>query len=308
MLPGKRSSRRLLGDYVLTQHDLLAGGSFADAVSIGGWPLDNHPPGGFDRPDLPPNTVVKPERVYGIPLRSLYSRNVRNLWMAGRNISVTHAAFTSTRVMATCACAGQAAGTAAALCLQTKLEPRALAADSTHVLELRRRLLRDDQTIAGAHNDDPLDLSRGARVSASAEEPDGAAAKLLDGQVRDIPGEASHKWMGRLSADGAWIELEWPAPVRLREVRLTFDSGFQRELTLTSSSEINSGILRGPQPETVRDYALLGDGKELVRVTENHQRLRTHRLAPAELRSLRLRVLATNGSELARVFEIRCYS
>ncbi len=308
MLPGKRSSRRLLGDYVLTQQDLLSGVAFADAVAIGGWPLDNHPPGGFDRPDLPPNTVVKPERVYGIPLRTLYSRNVSNLWMAGSNISATHAAFTSTRVMATCACVGQAAGTAAAFCVKSKLTPRALAADSTRVLELRRSLLRDDQTIAAARNDDPLDLARGARMSVSTEEAEGAASKLLDGHVRDIPGEASHKWMGRLNADGAWIELVWPEPVTLHEIRLTFDSGFQRELTLTSSTEINSGILRGPQPETVRDYVLLADGEELVRVTENHQRLRTHRFAGVELRSLRLWVLATNGSELARVFEIRCYS
>ncbi|MBC8164545.1 MAG: FAD-dependent oxidoreductase, partial [Bryobacteraceae bacterium] len=112
MMPGKRGSRRLVGDHVLTQHDLLKG-KFEDAVAIGGWPLDDHPPGGFDRPDLKPNTVIRPDEVYDIPLRTLYSRNVSNLMMAGRNISATHAAFTSARVMATCATIGQAVGSAA---------------------------------------------------------------------------------------------------------------------------------------------------------------------------------------------------
>ncbi|NWF83803.1 MAG: FAD-dependent oxidoreductase, partial [Bryobacteraceae bacterium] len=105
MMPGKRGSRRLMGDHLLTEHDLLRG-TFPDGVAIGGWPMDDHPPGGFDRPDLPPNTVLRTQEVYNIPLRALYSRNVSNLMMAGRNISATHAAFTSTRVMATCAVIG----------------------------------------------------------------------------------------------------------------------------------------------------------------------------------------------------------
>ncbi|MCZ7634857.1 MAG: FAD-dependent oxidoreductase [Verrucomicrobia bacterium] len=61
--------------------------------------------------------------VYSIPLRCLYSRNVRNLLMAGRNISASHVALSSTRVMATCSVLGQAAGTAAALCARHGLLP-----------------------------------------------------------------------------------------------------------------------------------------------------------------------------------------
>src|SRR5262249_2982688 len=116
MMPGKRGSRRLMGDRVLIQQDLMQG-SFPDAVAIGGWPMDAHPPEGFDRSDLPPNTTVRPPEVYDIPLRSLYSRNISNLFMAGRNISASYVAFTSARVMATCAVEGQAVGTAAAHCV-----------------------------------------------------------------------------------------------------------------------------------------------------------------------------------------------
>jgi hypothetical protein len=306
MMPGKRGSRRVVGDVIMTQHDLMRG-TWEDAVAIGGWPMDDHPPGGFDREDLPPNTVLRTPEVYNIPLRALYSRNVENLMMAGRNISATHAAFTSSRVMATCAAVGQAAGTAAAACAREGLTPRALAADKAKVQALQQALLRDDQTIRGVKNEDAADMARQAAVTASAEEPHAPAANATDGWVRDIPGKEVHQWMARMGADGAWVELEWPAPVRLGEVQITFDSGFQRELTLTSSDAVNKGIVRAPQPETVRDYRLLADGREVARVEGNYQRLRRHRFAPLEAKRLRLHITATNGSEFARVFEIRCY-
>ncbi|MBI5085080.1 MAG: FAD-dependent oxidoreductase [Acidobacteria bacterium] len=307
MMPGKRGSRRIVGDHILTEHDLLKG-EFEDAVAMGGWPMDDHPPGGFDRSDLPPNTVLKTQEVYNIPFRSLYSRNVPNLMMAGRNISATHAAFTSTRVMATCACVGQAAGTAAAQCVKARIGPRELSRDRQRVIALQQSLLRDDQSLRGVRNEDPLDLARKARVSASVEEPGGGAAKVLDGFVRDIPGKETHQWMGRMAADGAWIELQWEKPVTVSEVQITFDTGFQRELTLSSQDNAMKGIVRGPQPETARDYRILSGGAVLAAVQGNHLRLRRHRFGMVTTDRLRLHIAATNGSDMARVFEIRCYS
>jgi len=307
MMPGKRGSRRVVGDHILTQHDLL-NGEFDDAVAIGGWPMDDHPPGGFDRPDLPPNTVLKTPEVYNIPLRALYSANVSNLMMAGRNISATHAAFTSTRVMATCACIGQAAGTAAAQCAAERIGPRQLAQDKTRLHALQQALLRDDQSLRGFPNEDTRDLARHAKAEASAQEPHSEAAKVLDGFVRDIPGKEIHQWAGRMGAEGAWIELRWDRPVGLSEVQMTFDTGFQRELTLSSSDGVMKGIVRGPQPETVKDYRVLAGGREVARVAGNHQRLRRHKFAAVETDRVRVQVTATNGSDLARVFEIRCYA
>ena len=104
-----------MGDHIVTQQELVAGGPYPDAVAIGGWPLDDHTGMDFDHHDVPPLNSIKIANPYNIPLRSLYSKNVPNLLMAGRNISCSHVAFTSTRVMATCAVIGQAAGTAAAL-------------------------------------------------------------------------------------------------------------------------------------------------------------------------------------------------
>jgi len=113
-LPGKRESRRYLGDHLLTQNDLRSEGRFDDIVAYGGWPMDDHNPAGMDWPG-PPTIFHGAPSPFGIPYRCLYSRNVNNLFFAGRNISVTHAGLSSTRVMATCAIIGQAVGTAAAL-------------------------------------------------------------------------------------------------------------------------------------------------------------------------------------------------
>ena len=307
MMPGKRGSRRIVGDHMVTEHDLMRG-DFVDAVAMGGWPMDDHPPGGFDRPDLPPNTNLRTPEVYNLPLRSLYSKNIPNLMMAGRNISATHAAFTSTRVMATCAVVGQAAGTAAAQCLREKVSIRQLAQDKKQVWALQQALLRDDQSMRGFRNEDPKDLARQAKVSASGAEAANPAEKVLDGFVRDVPGKETHQWAGRMGPEGAWIELKWDQPVRISEVQLTFDTGFQRELTLSSSDGAMKGIVRGPQPETVKDYKLVAGGKELVAQTANHQRLRRHKFAAVTTDRLRVHVTATNGSDMARVFEIRCYS
>ena len=315
MMPGKRGSRRLVGDHILTQHHLMSG-RFNDAVAIGGWPLDDHPPGGFDRPDLPPNTVLRPPEVYDIPLRALYSRNVSNLMMAGRNISATHAAFTSTRVMATCAVIGQAVGTAAAMCAERGIVPRQLAMEPKLVSTLQQQLLRDDQTIKHVRNTDANDLARNARVTASAEVAPALARNVIDGFNRDIPGKDGlpiefHHWAA--PSQDAWIELRWDQPQRIRRVQLTFDSGFQRELTLTASDSHTRGTVRAPQPETVRDYSVAyrkagGELEQIAAVTRNHQRVNRHVFEPVEAQSVRVHVTATNGADQARIVEIRCYA
>jgi hypothetical protein len=68
------------------------------------------------------------------------------------------------------------------------------------------------------------------------------------------------------------------------------------------------GIIRGPQPQTVRDYRLMAGDKQIAQVKGNDQRLCRHKFAPVTTDKLRLQVDATNGSDLARVFEIRCYA
>jgi hypothetical protein len=167
-IPGKRESRRLIGDHVLTQHDVLGQVRFEDTVAFGGWSIDIHPPQGVYAYQTASSHTFA-DGVYEIPYRSLYSRNVDNLLFAGRNLSATHVAFASTRVMATCATLGEAAGTAAAMCVALGVTPRRLYEGHRHALV--QTLLRQDASVLGVANDDPADLARRAQVSASSHLP-----------------------------------------------------------------------------------------------------------------------------------------
>ncbi len=159
---GRRESRRIEGDYLLTQNDIEACRGFDDAVAFGGSYLDEHLPsydGGYEvqfysRP-LP----------YDIPFRCLYSRNIHNLFSGGRAVGVSHLAFTSTRLMRTGGAMGQAVAVAAKLCQDKGVTPRELARD--HIQALQQTLLKNDAFIIGIANADPSDLARTARVTAN---------------------------------------------------------------------------------------------------------------------------------------------
>jgi hypothetical protein len=160
-IPGKRESRRFEGDYILRQQDLVEQTNFEDVVAHGGWAVDLHPADGIYS-ELSGCTQWHTKGVYGIPWRCYYSRNIKNLFLAGRIISASHVAFGSTRVMATCAAGGQAVGTAAALCLKHSSLPPNLP-----VPELQAALVQDGQFIPGFSTDDSRDLATQATASAS---------------------------------------------------------------------------------------------------------------------------------------------
>lgn len=165
LVDAKRESRRLIGDYILTQNDVQSGRVFPDAISYGGWPLDVHHPKGIFSGKEGPFYCNPRVPIYTIPFRCLYSRNIDNLLFAGRDVSVTHIALGSVRVQGTLATLGQAAGTAAALCLMHGCTPRQLY--HNHISELQQTLLKHDQYIPGLRNQDPKDLARRASVTAS---------------------------------------------------------------------------------------------------------------------------------------------
>ncbi len=163
-IPGKREYRRFVGDHVLTEGDILGQTRFSDVVGFGGWSIDLHPVGGMYAEGDPSVHVFGPG-LFEIPFRSLYSVNVSNMLMAGRDISASHVAFGATRLMATCAVLGEAAGAGAALATQLGISPREVA--QRHMPALQQRLLRADASLLGVAWDDPTDLAPAARVSAS---------------------------------------------------------------------------------------------------------------------------------------------
>ncbi len=164
-MDARRETRRLVGDYILKQQDAEAGTLFPDRVSYGGWSLDVHHPRGIFSGKEGPYYFDGRVPIYSIPFRTLYSTNIVNLLFAGRNVSVTHIALGSVRVESTLATLGQAAGTAAALCLRLSVGPRALG--QRHIGALQQQLLKDDQYIPGLRNEDDADLARAAAVTAS---------------------------------------------------------------------------------------------------------------------------------------------
>lgn len=145
-LPGKRESRRYEGAYMLNQRDLEEGHSFPDTVAFGGWTMDNHSPLGFKYPGYSSHHIT-PKVPYEIPWRTLYSKDVPNLMFAGRNISATHMAMSSTRVMATCAVVGQAAGTGAAVAVEHGCLPAGVT--DNHIPELQKKLMDDGCYLPG---------------------------------------------------------------------------------------------------------------------------------------------------------------
>jgi hypothetical protein len=313
MIPGKRASRHLEGPHILTQQDCMSlNPPFDDAACIGGWPFDNHPPTGFDDPEIPPYVSIKIAEVYNIPLRSMYSVNVDNLFMAGRNISNTHVAFGSTRVMATCAVEGQAIGTAAALCNQQGLLPKEFVADKERLRDYQQVLLRDDQTIKNVKNEDPKDLARTATVTASSEVEGSLAANVINGWVRDMDGEWKNRWGGEMGPDGAWLDLSWDAPQRISHVQLCFDSAFHRQLTLTEQFNARKNQVEGVQPELVKDYRVLvktapdAEWTVVAEAKNNHQRIRRHDFAAVDAVAVRVDVTGVYEGH-ARIYEVRCY-
>jgi len=150
---------------MLCQQDLVEQRLWHDAVSFGGWAMDLHPGAGVFSP-LSSCTQWHSRGVYQIPYRSMYSRDISNLFLAGRIISVSHVAFGSTRVMATCAESAQAVGMAAALCRRHGLKPRDLSTPE-RIPELQKELLKSGQYIPRVPLEDPADLARTAAISAS---------------------------------------------------------------------------------------------------------------------------------------------
>ena len=128
---GKRESRRLLGDYIYKQDDIEKAVFHEDATFATTWSIDLHFPDPENSKYFPGEefkTKTVHNRIYpaAVPYRCLYSRNVANLFMAGRNISVTHVALGTTRVMRTCGMAGEVVGLAAAVCYRNGATPRAV--------------------------------------------------------------------------------------------------------------------------------------------------------------------------------------
>lgn len=141
---GVRETRRILGEYVFTAEDVASASKFPDAVLRSAYPVDVHSSAGkgYDKSDRGEPVAPPAGDWYEVPYRSLVPLKVDNLLVAGRCISATHEGQGAVRIMPNCAALGEAAGTAAALCVIEDVTPRRL--DTAH---LREHLLRQGAII-----------------------------------------------------------------------------------------------------------------------------------------------------------------
>jgi hypothetical protein len=293
-LPGKRESRRYLGDHILTQNDVRSGGHFPDLVAYGGWTMDDHHPEGLKWEGEP--TIFHPApSPFGIPYRCLYSRNIENLFCAGRNISVTHAAMSASRVMATCSLLGQAVGTAAALGVREHLTPRGIYQE--RIEELQETLMEDDAYLPWQVRPIPA-LSRAAQLSASKGDP----GPLRDGYDRPV-GDIDHGWEGLA---GDWVQYTYSKEEHISELRFVFDSDLNRPgETMAFHYPLNMPVAGVPQ-SMVRAFSVLAlDPQDrwvpVLDEENNYQRLRRYKI-DIQTKALRFMPEQTWGAGVFHLF------
>lgn len=308
-LSGWRESRRIMGDYVLTENDILANRVFEDGVAYGGWPMDEHVAGGFHAVGQIPSRVRSFPGFYSIPYGCYCAKDITNLMLAGRDISCSKLAMGSTRVMATCAIGGQAAGTAAAMASLRNLSPREFG--KKHIQELRQQLLKDDCYIMGLKNNDPSDLALKATVSASSQKPGCPASNVINGYSRNIDDDINEWISDGISGEGEILTLKLDKAGMVSQVRITFDPDLSEERCISVSKAFLEKEPLGPARDLVKDYSitLLNKGKIVgnADIKGNYQRLCVTDFKPVEADEIRITVFSTNGSPDAKIFEVRIY-
>lgn len=307
-LPGRRESRRFMGDYVLSEPDQLGLKQFDDAVAFGGWPLDEHNPGGIENLSEPPSFWHEHfDEVYQIPFRSLYSKNVDNLLFAGRNISQTHVALSSSRVMGTCAVQGQAVGTAAALCIKHNTLPRSIT--NNHMLELQEQLLRDDAYIPQRYANDSANFAASANKITASSTASGDVKNLIDGMSRDERGEIHHWKSDGLNSS---VTFEWDEPVSLSAIEVKCDTNVKKNIMMLKNTRETEAYTTKIPVELLKSLnaELLIDGQWqlLQEIDDNQRRLIKFHFEQKSVNGFRLNLKETYGCPDIKLFEVRCYA
>ena len=210
---GVRESRRIIGEYQLTGEDCLAGAEFDDGIARGYYPIDIHAPDGSG--DAAGARLGRP---YEIPYRCLVPKEVENLLVAGRPISADHVAHGSLRVMGTTMPLGEAAGCAAALCLQRGETPRELS--GKRVRRMLKRLGAEPDTTTNAPDNLALATHGVLAVGDSYFRSAGSAAEnAIDGLISQ---DSSSRWLSDDTPLPHWLELRFPEETEFDRVRLHF--------------------------------------------------------------------------------------
>lgn len=270
---GPRESRRLMGDVVLNQDDVVKKREFPDGCVPSTWSIDLHYPKEQYAKKFPENPFIsyavhdrRVDRMFGypVPYRCFYSRNVDNLFMAGRCISVTHQALGTVRVMKTCGMMGEVVGKAASICEKYGCDPRDVyEAHLDELLELlrlpgkARRLTVDDEIIVP---DDAM-ASAGPMGPMPGRDP----SKLPGIVVDDREGEFQGNWneSSGLSGYVSWAYQYGNGDSISARLTAKVPEAGKYRLMIYSHPHANRG--------DAVPVAVVADGKELGRVRINQR-------------------------------------
>jgi len=316
-IAGPRESRRLTGDVVLTDKDVLTRREFPDACFPTDWSIDLHLPDprynkGFeDDPFISRAHFTHFPKPYWVPYRCLYSRNVPNLFMAGRDISVTHEALGTIRVMRTCGLMGEVVGMAASICKQYNTTPRGVYRDQLAQLQALLAKGVGKKPWTGPHGSTraaggpvkitpPVwlkaagaNLARAAKVTVAShyDEKKYPARFVNDGK----PGvDSDARWVSARTVP-TWVELAWDTPRTIDAVRLL--SGYKQGARLVWP--LHDFVLQAHDGSAWQD----------IPATRTKGNTKPHwhvRFPPVTTRRLRLYVTA-GYQDTARIFELEAY-
>lgn len=309
---GKRESRRLLGDVILTKEDILGSKEYPDGCVPCTWSIDLHVPEPNLAKYFPGDEFISVAQFthfkapYLLPYRCLYSRNIENLFMAGRDISVTREALGTTRVMGTCGMMGEVVGRAAAICKKHNATPRAVY--ENHLDELK-------QLMSTALSKVPLPSTPASRPPKPAPpfkapgENLAITAKVTTSGDRDTKvyppsaindGKAdtttnAGRWV---SATGlpAWVELAWA-----------------EEKTIASARIVSGYLSAGEVGEPITDFVIQQhDGKDWrdipgSAVKGNADPYKVWSFEPVRAKRVRLFITAAPGG-ISRLWELELYA
>ncbi len=302
---GKRESRRLLGDVILRQQDIDEGFIYPDAAVTTTWTIDLHYPETSNLQQFPEHafrSIAKHHRIvpYPVPYRCFYSRNITNLFMAGRNISVTHVALGTVRVMQTTGMMGEVVGMAASLCAKHDCLPRDIYA--RYLGELKALMTQGIGTAPPVLDDPPdwlpragenLALKATVSVSSTYDAKGTYPAHRINDGIVDMSTNAT-RWVSNDSPPHI-VTLTWQSPQKINAIRLlTGQTGPRTAITPMSKCVVQAydGQRWLDIPETL--------------VTDN-ERIDYHVTFPeVTVDRLRLFILGTPG-QLARLWEWECY-
>jgi hypothetical protein len=327
---GKRESRRLLGEVVLTLADLEQDRQFPDGAAPTGWSNDLHLPDpkydtGFEgdafisRANFGGYPAHRANKPFWIPYRCLYSRNISNLFMAGRNISVKHEALGAVRVMRTCGTEGEIIGMAASLCRKRDTTPRGVyaqhlgelqslmrvgagkvqGAELDYVNQGRRRAPKAGKAAAPVNLATPAwlksagpNLARTARVTTPGTPNTGVRTELLLNDGDGVVENNATRWLNRAPLPH-WIEFTWDQPVRVGAARII--SGYYSGAGVTGAVE---GFTLSWQEGAV--------WRELTTVRDNTMPAWSGTFPAVTTTKVRLGITATREN-ISRIWEVELY-